>query len=150
MKLKIQKKLAADIIGCSEKKIRFDEERLDEIKESITKVDIKTLIKDKAIYALPKRGVSRVRARKIKKQKSKGSMRGDATKKGKKTSRSPRKEIWMTKIRAQRTLIKNLKEKNIVTQEVYRKLYKKAQGGFFRSRRHIKLYIEEHNLVNKK
>jgi large subunit ribosomal protein L19e len=147
MKLKIQKRLAADILKCSESRIRFDEERLDEIKESITKIDIKSLIKDKAIFSLPKKGVSRVRARKIQIQKSKGKKKGTGKRKGKKTARAPRKQTWINKIRAQRILIKNLKESEIIDREVYRKLYKKAQGGFFRSRRHIKLYIEEHDLA---
>ncbi len=150
MKLKIQKRLAADVFGCSEKRIRFDTERLDEVKESITKADIKSLIKDKAIYRVPEKSVSRVRARKIQKQKSKGKMRGAGSKKGKKTARSPRKDSWMIKIRAQRVLLKLLKDSDIITKEIYRTLYKKAQGGFFRSRRHIKLYIEEHSLAGNK
>lgn len=150
MKLKIQKRLAADVLGCSEKHVRFDNERLDEIKESITKTDIKSLIKDSAIYCIPKRGVSRVRARKIQKQKSKGQRCGKGSRKGKKTARLPRKEKWMIKIRTQRELLRSLKDGEVVDQKIYRELYKKAQGGFFRSKRHIKLYIEEHDLTKKK
>jgi large subunit ribosomal protein L19e len=150
MKLKIQKKLAADVLRCSEKRVRFDELRLDEIKESITKADIKALIIDKVIYCIPKKGVSKVRARKIKSQKSKGQMKGAGSKKGRKTAKLPRKKKWMDKIRSQRTLLKRLKEKKVVSDEVYRRLYKKSKGGFFRSQRHIKLYIEEHNLVQNK
>lgn len=150
MKLKIQKRLAADVLGCSEKRVKFDTERLDEIKESITKADIKSLAKDSAIYSIPKKGVSRVRARKIQKQKSKGQMCGAGSKKGKKTARSPRKETWMKKIRTQRKLLKTMKDNEIITKEIYRKLYRKATGGFFRSKRHIKLYVEERNLAQKK
>jgi large subunit ribosomal protein L19e len=150
MKLKIQKRLSGDILKCSEKRVKFDTERLDEIKESITKADIKALINDKAIFCIQKKGVSRVRARKIQKQKSKGKRSGEGSRKGKKTARLPRKTAWMIKIRAQRVLLRSLKYNEIVTNEIYRKLYKKAQGGFFRNRRHIKLYIEEHGLINKK
>ncbi len=150
MKLKIQKRLAANVLGCSEGRVKFDTDRLDEIKESITNADIKSLINDSAIYCTPKKGVSRVRARKIQKQKSKGKMRGHGSRKGKKTARLPRKQKWMDKIRAQRTLLKNLKDKDIIKKEIYKELYKKAQGGFFRNVRHIKLYIEEHGLVEKK
>ncbi len=150
MKLAIQKRLAAYILRCSEKRVRFDPERLEEIKESITKADINSLINDKAIYSINKKGVSRVRARKTKVQKSKGKKKGKGSKKGKKTARAPRKETWMTKIRAQRLLLKNMKEGEVITNKVYRTLYKKAQGGFFRSRRHIKLYAEEHRLIQGK
>ena len=34
-----------------------------------------------------------------------------------------------------------------VTNAQYRKLYRLAKAGFFRSRRHLKLYLEEHKLV---
>lgn len=149
MKLKIQKRLASDVFKCSKKHVRFDTEMLEEIKKSITKADIKSLISENIIYKKPIVGVSRVRARKIRIQKSKGQMRGDGSRKGKKTARLPRKKRWMLKIRAQRDLLKILKEKEIIAKDVYRQLYKKSQGGFFRSRRHIKLYIEEHNLSNK-
>jgi large subunit ribosomal protein L19e len=150
MKLKIQKRLAADVLKCSEKRVKFDTERLEEIKESITKADIKSLINDNAIYGIQKKGVSRVRARKIRTQKSKGKRRGDGSRKGKKTSTLPRKSVWMNKIRSQRELIKSLKDNQIINNEIYRELYRKSQGGFFRSRRHIKLYIEEHGLINDK
>ena len=64
VKLKLQKRLAASILGCSEKRIVFDTDRLEDIKEAITKLDIRSLIADKAIKAKPIKGVSRVRARK--------------------------------------------------------------------------------------
>ena len=44
MELKIQKRLAAQILKCSQHKIVFDNSKLKDIKEAITKVDIKTLI----------------------------------------------------------------------------------------------------------
>jgi large subunit ribosomal protein L19e len=49
MKLKVQKRLAADILKCSIKKIKIDQSRLEDIKESITKKDIRTLIKEGAV-----------------------------------------------------------------------------------------------------
>lgn len=150
MKLKIQKKLAADVLDCSEKRVKFDTERLDEIKESITKADIKSLIKDSAIYSIPKKGVSRGKARKIQIQKSKGKRRGFGSRKGKKTARLSKKESWMAKIRTQRVLLKSLKDNEVVSKTVYRQLYKKSRGGFFRNKRHIKLYIEEHELIRNK
>jgi large subunit ribosomal protein L19e len=149
MKLKIQKRLAASVMGCSKKRIRFDNERLDDIKESITKADIKSLIKDKAIYEVPEQGVSRFRARKIMVQKRKGNQRGVGSRKGKKTARLPGKEDWMNRIRAQRDLLKRLRLNEVITKDIYKELYKKSQSGFFRSTRHIKLYIEEHELAKK-
>ena len=52
MELKAQKRIAGVILKCSPKRIRFDPDRLSDIKESITKVDIKSLINDKAVFAM--------------------------------------------------------------------------------------------------
>ncbi|MDP7180549.1 MAG: 50S ribosomal protein L19e [Candidatus Woesearchaeota archaeon] len=149
MKLKLQKKLAADVLNCSVKRVALDVDRLEEIKEAITKADIKSLAKDKAIIRKPVKGVSRVRARKRIVQRRKGRQKGHGTRKGKKTSIVSRKTVWINKIRAQRKLLNELKDNGDVTKSVYRLLYLKAKGGFFRSRRHISLYIEEHKLTTK-
>lgn len=150
MNLTIQKRLSGNVLGCSPKRVRFDPERLDDIKESITKADIRSLIKDKAVYCVPKKGVSRFRARKIQLQKSKGKKRGFGSRKGKKTARLNSKTAWINKIRSQRALLKTLKNNQIVAKETSRELYKKSQAGFFRSKRHLKLYIEERGLAIKK
>ena len=145
-----QKKLASKLLKASPKRIKFDNQRLADIKEAITKTDIRQLIDEKAIRKINEKGVSRSRANKILSQKSKGKRKGAGSNKGKKTARLPKKEAWMSKIRAQRELIKNMREKEVISNDVYRKLYKKSKGGFFRNKRHIKLYIEEHNLIQKK
>ncbi len=148
MKLNLQKRLAAAVAGCPEKRIRFDTERLDEIKEAITKVDIRGLIKDNAIIINQKKGSSKSRIRKNKRQKRKGRQKGFGSRKGKKTTRQ--KKGWIKKARLQRNFLSMLREKKIITKSIHRDLYLKVKGGFFRSKRHIKLYIEEHNLANKK
>jgi large subunit ribosomal protein L19e len=149
-KLKLQKRLAASIIGCSEKRIVFDTDRLEDIKEAITKLDIRALISDGTIKAKPVKGVSKVRARKTALQKRKGKRKGSGSKKGKKTARLPKKQAWVKKIRIQRQFLKSLRDKELITKSSYHSLYQKSKGGFFRSKRHIKLYLEEHNLIKKK
>lgn len=143
MKLNNQKRLAAQILKCSPKRIKFDTDRLRDIKEAITKIDIKGLIKDKAIIKMHARGVSRGRARKRLTQRRKGKQKGAGSKKGSRGARLPRKREWIDKIRAQRGLLKKLREKKIIDDKLYRELYLKSKGGFFRSKRHIKLYLEE-------
>lgn len=149
MKLKTQKRLAAQVLKCSKKRIKFDEERLEDIKESITKADIRALVIDKAISKKKKKGISRVRARKRQEQRKKGKQKGHGSRKGKKTARAPKKKDWMNKIRLQRSVLKNFKDKGLIDNASFRDLYKKAKGGFFRSKRHIKIYLEEHKLIKK-
>jgi len=146
MQLKIQKRLAAQLLKASENDIWLDSNRLDEIKESITKVDIKSLIKDKAIKSKKTRGISRHRARERKIQKSKGRRRGSGSIKGSKGARLNKKRKWINVIRIQRRFLQNLRDKNVIDKSYYRSLYMKSKGGFFRSKRHIKLFIEEHGI----
>jgi large subunit ribosomal protein L19e len=149
MNSKVQKKLAGKITKRSPKKIKLDVSRYEEIKEAITRADIKSLIKDKAIIIESDKGVSRSRAKKASKQKVKGRRKGQGSRKGKANARLSGKEQWMARIRLQRKFLKELKEKSKITQEQYKELYRKAKGGFFRSKRHIKLYITEHNMIKK-
>lgn len=149
MKLKVQKRLAAAVLKCSPKRVWFDEERLSDIKESITKQDLKGLIAEGTIRLKPVKSISQGRARKKKIQKSKGLQKGHGSRKGSSHAGNPKKTEWMKKIRVQRRFIKLLREKQLVDRKTYQQLYLKAKGGFFRSKRHIKIYLDEHNLVKK-
>lgn len=146
MKLTTQKRLAAAILDCSPKRVKFDPKRLNDIKEAITKGDLKVLINEKGITRDPARGISRVRARKRAEQRAKGLQKGPGSRKSKPTARNTKKDMWIKKVRIQRSFIKELKEKQIINAATYKNLYRKSKGGFFRSKRHIKLYIEEHDL----
>ena len=149
MKLPVQKRLAAALFKCSEKRVWFDEDRLDDIKEAITKQDVKVLISEGVIRLKPVKSISRGRARKTKTQKSKGLRKGHGSRKGGSNARMTQKAKWMLKVRVQRAFLRLLRDKGLVTQSQYRKLYRKSKGGFFRSKRHIKIYAEEHNLFQK-
>lgn len=150
MELKVQKRLAAHVLKCSEKNVWFDDSMLDEIKEAITKADIRSLVNRGVIQLKVKQHHSRGRSRLISIQKRKGRRRGHGSRKGKAGARSPAKLDWMNRIRTQRDFLSVLKEKSLVSKQDYRMLYNKCKGGFFRSRRHLKIFIEEHNLFIKK
>ena len=146
MQLKIQKRLAAQILKSSKNDIWLDSNRLDEIKDAITKADIKSLIKDNAIKAKKISGISKYRTRKRKKQKNKGRRSGAGSIKGGKRARLNKKEGWINRIRIQRKFLQALRDKNIINKSSYRLLYRKSKGGFFRSKRHIKIYMQEHEI----
>ena len=149
MMLKAQKKIAASVLKCSPKHVVFDTEKLPEIKEAITKQDIKTLVTDGLIKRVRKNEQSKARTRVRAIQRSKGRQRGQGSRKGKATARLSKKERWIGKIRLQRDLLKKMRSTNSITKKIYRDLYMKSKGGFFRSKRHIELYISEHDLTKK-
>ncbi|MBS3106347.1 50S ribosomal protein L19e [Candidatus Woesearchaeota archaeon] len=147
MKLTVQKRLAGDLLKCSPKKIRFDPARLEEIKEAITKKDVWRLISEGAISYRKTQETSRSRARVLQHQKSRGQRKGPGSRKGSKFSRVSRKTRWILRMRALRGLLKELKENKKITNETFRDVYTKTSGGYFRSRRHILLYLEEKQLI---
>ena len=134
---------------CSPRRIIFDATRLEDIKEAITKVDIRSLINESVIVRAPIKGIAKGAARKKARQKRKGRQKGKGSRKGSAYARLPKKARWIGTIRAQRALLATLRNNEVITTNQYRELYAKSKGGFFRSRRHIKLYIEEHGLVKK-
>ncbi|HML05944.1 MAG TPA: 50S ribosomal protein L19e, partial [Methanobacterium sp.] len=103
MNLTTQKRLAADILKVGENRVWIDPERTEEVSRAITRENIKQLIDDKAIRAKPQTGISSYRSKKIAAQKKKGRRKGQGSTKGAKGARNPKKEKWMTTIRALRT-----------------------------------------------
>jgi large subunit ribosomal protein L19e len=145
----IQRRLAAQILKCSPHRIRFDTERLSDIKEAITNTDVQSLIKQGAITRLKIQGHSNARRKQRAKQVAKGRLRGHGKRKGRANARANTKDAWISRIRIQRALLFRLRERNKITDENFRALYNKAKGGFFRSERHVKIYCEEQNLFLK-
>ncbi len=150
MRLGNQKRISAGILGVGESKVWLDVEHMSEIKEAITKDDIRNLIRKKVIQRRPELQQSRVRARIRLVQRRKGRQKGVGTRKGKSTSRLTKKKAWMNLVRSQRGFIKELKVEGLVSGSTYRNLYSKVKGGYFRNKRHIKLYLTEHKLFKEK
>jgi len=148
--MKAKKQLAAKIMKTSPKKVNFAVEHLEEIKKAITRSDMRGLIAVGKISKSKANHQSRARARKIAIQKSKGRRKGKGSRKGSKFSIISRKEQWMARVRVQRVFLRELKDKQMLSTGDYRNLYSKVKGGYFRNRRHIKLYLTERNLVQKK
>ena len=146
----LQKRLAGKILKCSPYRVWVNPAMLDEVKGAITRFDVRRLIAQGVIIRESLYGGSKVRTRLRQIQKSKGRRRGIGSRKGTANARTPRKEAWMARIRAQRDLLKRMRDSGTITKSTFYSIYKKAKGGFFRSTRHIKLYLGEQNLFVKK
>ena len=141
--MKMQRRLASDLLKAGKSRVVFKESMLKDIKEAITREDIRSLISKNAITVKKKKGVSRSRAKKLHEQQKKGRRIGAGKRKGTKNSRTPKKRAWINKIRPQRAFLKVLKNNSRVTNTQFRKLYRLAKAGFFRSKRHLKLYTSK-------
>jgi len=140
--LKSQRRLAAKILKVGENRVWIDPERIYDVQTAITREEIKKLIHERAIKALPKEGVSRVRARIMHTKKKRGLRRGPGSKSGASGAIMSKKEVWMRKIRALRKRLRELREKRIITESIYRKLYVMAKSGRFESRAELENYIK--------
>ncbi len=148
MTLKTQRNVAARLLKCGKSRVWFDPEKIRDIEEAITAQDVRRLVKDGLIQALPKQGLSNARKKKIALQKSKGRRRGPGSRKG--HHAGERKKHWMRTIRAIRSQLKQLRNEEKIEKNIYRKLYMKSKSGFFRSRAHLMTYIERNNMLKTK
>ena len=147
MKLRNQKRIAAQLLKVGKKHVQFDQDNLSEIKEAITKADLRSLVGQGVIRLKQYQSQSHSRVKTRAEQKRKGRRKGQGSREGKATARLPSKREWINKVRLQRDLLVFLKEKGMITNKVYREMRAKVKGGFFRTRKHITLYLKEHNLV---
>jgi large subunit ribosomal protein L19e len=132
-----QRRLAASLLKCGENRVWIDPASQEELEDSVTRGDIRSAIKAGVIRRKRLRGTSRGRARRHAAEVAKGRHAGPGSRRGTPASRVPRKERWMRRIRAQRALLRELREAKRIPPKVYREFYRRAKGGMFRSRSHL-------------
>ena len=142
MQITNQKKMAAQILDCGVNRIWADPRYVDQVSSAVQKSDIREMIEEGYITARPIQGTSRVRARKLALQRAKGRRTGHGSRKGSARSRLPKKERWMRTIRAQRRILKEMREEGTLEVSKYRYYYRKAKGGSYRSIAHMKASME--------
>lgn len=149
MKLTNQKRLAADIMKVGRTRVWINPERIEDV-EVITRNEIRKLIHDGVIKALPEKGVSRSRARVRHAKLKRGLKSGYGSRKGMKTARNPRKEMWEKKIRAIRKHLRELVDRRIVQRSTYRRLYLLAKGNILKDVGQVDQYVEAHRLARRR
>jgi large subunit ribosomal protein L19e len=130
MNLKKKKALAARAFGLGLKRIEFVKPRLEEIKEAITKQDIRELHKDGAIKIKLIKG--RRKSEKKRKKRSIGNIRKKVNK---------RKEEYVKLTRKLRKYVSEIQGK--LTQKEKKDIRNKIRNKFFKSKTHLKEYIKE-------
>lgn len=138
----LQKRLSSKILKVGESKVWLDPTKTKDIEAAITKADIRKMIKKGYIKALREK----VRKPKEKRKRRKGS----GSRKGSKYAKLPSKRIWISTVRPLRRMIKELRDSGQVDRVTSRKLYLLVKGGMFRSRSHLKIYLEQHGIIKKK
>lgn len=132
MNLIKKKNLAQKVLGVGRKRIAFVQSRLDEVKEAITKQDIRDLQKEGVIIIKDPKG----RKKKIKRKNKRGP--------GKiKKTLNTRKKDYVIITRKLRKYVAELKKQKILSSEEAKDIRKKIRNKQFRSKTHLKEYITE-------
>jgi ribosomal protein L19E len=132
MNLKNKKRLIARTLKVGIRRISINKDMTSEIKEAITRQDMRDLKKEKIIK------IKEVKGRK-KKVKRKTKRRLGSIKKKVKNS----KQKYVKLVRKQRAYIKVQSRKEIITKEQYRDLRKKVRAKNFRDLSHLKEFVKE-------
>ena len=131
MKLEGKKDLAARTLGVGKHRIIFNLERLSDIKEAITKQDIRDLVNDKAITLKEIGGRKKIVRRKHRRRA--GSI---------KIKKKDGKREYVILTRKLRNYLADLRKKNKVTSEQYYKIRKEIRAKDFKSKANLKERIE--------
>ncbi len=130
MKLDKKRNLAARTLKVGKERIMFVMSRLEEIKEAITKQDIKDLYKDGAIIIKEVKGRKKI----VKRKRKRGP--GKIKKKVNK-----RKQEYVKMTRKLREYVKTLKEKGKLSREEIIEIRKRIRNRKFHSLANLKEYI---------
>jgi large subunit ribosomal protein L19e len=132
MNLTNKKELASRALGVGKNRIIFNQENLKDIKEAITKQDIKDLYSDGVIEIKPIKGRKKIVRRKTKRGPGKIKKKVNV-----------RKQTYVKITRKLRTYVSRLKALGVVDLELSKSLRKKIRTRAFRSKAHLKEYIEK-------
>lgn len=145
MDYRLQRRLASQAYGVGESRVWIspDPEHSEEISQAVTRRDVVALVKKGLIAIEPVKGNSRERWRKRHTQRSKGRKRGYGKRKGPATARMDPKEAWMNRIRKIRAHLKWLRDHGLIDRKTYRRYYRLAKGGSFKSLADLRRHMTE-------
>ena len=130
MKLGRKKELAARALGVGVNRIVFNSSRLNEIKEAITKQDMRDLAKDKAIVVREVGGRLKIERRKIRRRQ--GSVRKKV---------SDKKGEYMVFVRNLRSHIGQLKQQKKIMPLQFQTLQREIRSKKITNKSQIKEYL---------
>ena len=131
MNLRKKKELAARVLGIGKGRIVFIQSRSEDIKEAITKQDIRDLVQDKAIIVKEIKGRKNIRK---KARRSTGNIRKKV---------NTRKQDYVIMTRKLRGYVRELQKQGNLSREEIIEIRKRIRNKAYKSKANLKEYIKQ-------